>query len=120
MNNIPEDPEEDIHQRVAHMLVIEKDAVIHAFRPGPTDSEKLRPIIATLIDKKAQYWHKHGLGHKIRVDVISGDVWINPDLTKEERAENYLARQERKKKREALAAAEKEAPATELPGSVKN
>lgn len=73
---------------VAHMLVIEKDAVIYAFRPGPADPEKERSIIATLIDKKAQYWHKHRLSRKIRADGISGDVWIKPDLTKAERALN--------------------------------
>ena len=53
INNIPEDPEEDIQMKIANILAIEKNAVIHDFRPGPADSEKVRPIIATLIVKKA-------------------------------------------------------------------
>ena len=56
-----------------------------------------RPIVAVMLDEEtARYWHNEGKGYRI------GSSWINPDLCRVDRENQFLARQERRKRREQV------------------
>ena len=81
---------------------MERNEIINCFRTGTirTDSsgEPIpRPIVAVMLDEEtARYWHNEGKGYRI------GSSWINPDLCRVDRENQFLARQERRKRREQV------------------
>ena len=58
------------------------------------DNAPTRPIVAKMMDEEcASYYHDHGKGYKI------GPCWINPDLCKVDRENQFFVRQERRRKK---------------------
>ena len=57
-----------------------------------------RPLVVKMTNADcANYWHNHGKGFKI------GDSWINPDLCKVDRENQFFARQERRRRQQEAA-----------------
>ena len=80
-------------------LDMERNEVIDCFRTGTirkdeNGNELPRPIVAKMMDEEcASYYHDHGKGYKI------GPCWINPDLCKVDRENQFFVRQERQRKK---------------------
>ena len=63
--------------------------------PGP------RPLVITVrTPEMAAALHGHGRGRKFTDNVSGVDTWCNPDLIAADRKANYLARQERNKRKQ--------------------
>ena len=81
---------------------IERNEIINCFRTGTMKKDSSgepipRPIVAVMLDEEtARYWHNEGKGYRI------GSSWINPDLCRVDRENQFLARQERRKRREQV------------------
>ena len=91
---------------------MERNEIVNCFRTGAAKTDDNgnsvpRLILAVMLDEEAaRYWHNDGKGYRI------GTSWINPDLCRVDRENQFLARQERRNKKEAEAkkeAAKKEA-----------
>lgn len=86
---------------------MKKNEILTCFRTGAVKTDDNgnstpRPIVAKMLDiETAEYWHDYGKGYKI------GDSWINPDLCKVDRDQQFFARQERRRRK-----SEKEAKAS--------
>ena len=82
---------------------MERNEIVNCFRTGAVKTDDKgnsvpRPIVAVMLDEEsACYWHNDGKGYKI------GTSWINPDLCRVDRENQFLARQERRNKKVAEA-----------------
>lgn len=88
---------------VIKMLGLDNDDIEYVRRvgkPGGSENTQPRPLIITVkTPEMATALHGHGRGRKFRDDDRNEDVWCNPDLIAADRTANYLARQERNKRR---------------------
>lgn len=98
-----DDKKAEDKSRVIEILGLSDDDIEHVFRagkPNDGDSPRPRPLIITVKTPEiAVALHGHGRGRKFRHADAGEDVWCNPDLIDSDRKANYLARQERKKRR---------------------
>ena len=78
---------------------MERNEILTCFRTGAIKKDDNgnplpRPIVAKMLDvETAEHWHNSGKGYKI------GESWINPDLCKVDRDNQFFARQERRRRK---------------------
>ena len=85
-------------------LGINEEDISSCFRAGAKNSDPsyCRPLIVKMVNQRAaDYWTDDGRGWRTEYKTDNGKfVYINPDLCKADRSAHFLAREERRKRRD--------------------
>jgi hypothetical protein len=98
--NTPEDKREEDKIKIVEIVGLDIGDIEYVQRVGkPSEDARPRPLIITVkTPEMAAALHGHGRGRKFS-DANSVDVWCNPDRIAADRKADFLARQERNKRR---------------------
>lgn len=98
----PNDKREEDKRKIMDIMDLDESDIEFVRRVGkPSDDSRPRPLVITMKTPEiAAALHGHGRGRKFYDDNNSVDIWCNPDRIAADRKADFLARQERNKRRQ--------------------
>ena len=84
-----------VYSMVSPVADIPSTDIVKAVRLGKSYPNKTRLILVTIRhEEDAKFLHNYKIGRKVQLEDGSGNVWINADLTRNERDAAFLKREE--------------------------